>query len=136
MTSLSELDTVTASNEGAVMVVMHPTKEAPLLHEDGRPFTITLYGKDSDKYRDAFRDQNDRNIIGQQRTKNPLKTAVMERGNIELLVAATKEWDVVLEGTEPAPSNAAAYRAAYTKFPWLLDQVDRFVGTTGNFLKA
>ena len=132
---IAELDTAAACEEGAILEVRHPATNEVLRHEDGRPFTIKLAGKDSDRVQKAARDQTDRNIAAQSRTKAPTKVAVIEKGNIDVLVAATLEWDVVLGGGK-ATNNATAYREAYTKFKWLAEQVDEFVGARANFLKS
>lgn len=132
---IADFDTEAASEAGAVLEVRNPSTNEVLRHDDGRPFTIKLAGKDSERVQKAARDQSDRNIAAQARTRAPMRVAVIEKGNVEILVAATIEWDVVLGG-QKAESNAKAYREAYTKYKWLAEQVDEFVGVRSNFLKS
>jgi len=106
-----------------------------LRHEDGRPFTITYLGKDSARFRDLARAQSDRRIAANMRTRAPVLTAVVEKDDIELIVAVTLTWDIMLGGKAP-PSNSNEYRAAYTKYPWLKEQGDEFVGVRANFIKS
>jgi hypothetical protein len=132
---ISDFDTVAGADAGAVMEVRSPKTGDVLRHEDGRPFTITYHGQDSEAVRSISRAQNDRRAQQNARTRSPIMSASIERDDIELLVAATMKWDVVLGGTVP-PSNQASYRAAYTKYPWLKDQGDQFVGVRANFIPA
>jgi hypothetical protein len=132
---IAEFDTIAASEEGATMEVRHPKTNEVLRHADGHPMTITFYGKDSDRFRELARRQQDRRIQANMRTRQPILSAVMEKDEIELMVAATKSWDIVLGGKVP-PSDPKEYRAAYAKYPWLKEQGDEFVGVRANFIKA
>lgn len=132
---LSAFDTTAAAEEGAVMKVRSPATGEIITHEDGRPFTIKLLGKDSMKVVNLARQQADRRIQHVNRMKTPIPLAAIEKDSIELLVAATVEWDVMLDGKKPE-NNPNVYRAAYMKYPWLVEQVDAFIGTRANFTKA
>lgn len=139
---LSGFDTAAEAEAGAVMEVRNPVTGEVVYHdgEDGkpdvnRPFTIKLLGKDSQKIITLARQQTDRRIQHTNRTKTPVPISSIEKDNIELIVAATLEWDVMLDGTKP-PNDPRAYRVAYTKYPWLYEQVEAFVGTRANFSKA
>lgn len=137
---IADFDTVAAAEEGSVMEVKNPKTGEVLRHEDGRAFTITYRGKDSAAFRELGRAQSDRRIEQNMRTRMPVKSAVIERDDIELIVAATLKWDIVLgkngDGTPRLPpSKPNEYRAAYTKYPWLKEQGDEFVGVRANFIK-
>jgi len=132
---IAAFDTVASSSDGAKMEVRNPKTGEVLRHEDGRPFTITFLGKDSETFRTLARQQSDRRIATSMRTRAPTLTAVIEKDDLELIVAMTQEWDIILDG-KPAPSDAKSYRAAYIKYPWLREQGDEFVGVRANFIKA
>jgi hypothetical protein len=132
---IADFDTIAAAEEGSVMEVRNPKTGEVLRHADGRAFTITYRGKDSEFFRNVARAQSDRRIANNMRTRTPVLTAVIERDDIELMVAATLKWDIVLGGVVPK-SDPAAYRAAYTKYPWLKEQGDEFVGVRANFIKS
>jgi hypothetical protein len=132
---IADFDTIAASEEGSVMEVRNPKTGEVLRHDDGRPFTITFRGKDSEAFRNLARAQSDRRISANMRTRAPVLTAVIERDDIELIVAATLKWDIVLGGTA-AKSDPKEYRSAYTKYPWLKEQGDEFVGVRANFIKS
>jgi hypothetical protein len=132
---LMSLDTVASSEEGAVMEVRHPKTGDVLRHDDGRPYTITYRGKDSEAFRDLARKQQDRRVQANMRTRTPVLSSVIERDDIELIVAATMSWDIVYDGGVPK-SDPKLYRQAYTKLPWLKEQGDEFVGVRANFIKS
>jgi hypothetical protein len=114
--------------------VRNPKTGEVLRHADGHPFTITFRGKDSEAFRAMARAQSDRRISANMRTRSPVLTATIEKDDIELIVAATLKWDIVFNGKVPK-SEAKEYRAAYTKYPWLKEQGDEFVGVRANFIK-
>jgi hypothetical protein len=131
---IANFDTVASSEEGSVMEVRNPRTGEVLRHEDGRAFTITFRGKDSESFRNLARNQQDRRMAAVRRTQAPILSAVIERDDIELITAATLKWDIVLAGQAPK-SDPKEYRAAYTKYLWLKEQGDEFVGVRANFIK-
>lgn len=138
---IAEFDTVAEADAGAVMEVRSPKTGEVLRHPpdannpDGRPFTINYIGKDSPKVVALARQQNDRRIKQMRRTGETVQTSLLESDAIDLLVAATTGWDVILN-KETAKSDAGSYRSAYVKYPWLYEQGNEFVGLRSNFTKA
>ena len=121
---------------GQVMEVRHPANGEVLRFEDGRPFTITLVGKDSDRNLELQRNIQDKRIAAMTRTRQPLTAVISERDEIELLVNATVTWEMVYGDNGSSKPTPANFRAAYTKCRWLKRQVDEFVGNTANFFKT
>lgn len=132
---IADFDTVKSADDGAVMEVRNPKTGDVFRHADGRPFTITFRGRDSEAFRNLARAQQDRRIAAATRTRAPVLSSQMEKDDIELIVAATLKWDLILEGAV-APSNQNTYRTVYTKYPWLKEQGDEFVGVRANFIKT
>jgi hypothetical protein len=130
---LDAFDTTAAADEGAVMEVRSPATGEVMYWPDGRPWTITYFGADSEKVAKAAFQMNDRRSQAMSRTRQPTPAATLLKDNIELLVAATKEWDIPLGDGTPAKNNPKEYRAAYTKYKWLFEQGDQFTGNRGNF---
>lgn len=138
---LDSLDTTAAADEGAVMEVRSPgTGEVMYwLDEQGKPtkpWTITLYGADSERVKKVMRQQADRRNEHMMRTRKATMSGVVEKDNIELMVAATKQWDIPLSNGQPAPNDPKEYRDAYTKYAWLYEQANEFSGLRANFLKS
>lgn len=133
-------DTVAAAEAAAVMEVRAPAtgevvRFAPVEGEVmGRPWTITLLGKDCNAFQALARAQQDRRIANQIRTRAAPLSNVIQKDDIDLLVVLTKTWDVGFPGLEkPSADN---FRVAYTKYPALREQVDDFTGLRSNFIKS
>lgn len=133
---LDSLDTTAASDEGAPMQVRSPATGEVMTWPDGRPWTITFYGADSEKIAKVARQQADRRAANMMRTRQPATSVAVEKDNIEILVAATKTWDIPLADGSAAKTVATEYRSAYAKYKWLFEQGNEFIGNRGNFLKA
>jgi hypothetical protein len=144
---IADFDTISACEKGADMEVRNPATGEVLRHDPqsgeaiGRPFTITFKGSDSKTFQDKAFDNQDRRLATQMRTRSATLSRVAVKDDIEVLVAATLQWDIVLgkmpDGTPRIPpSNSNEYRAAYTKYPWLKRQADEFTGNVGNFIKS
>lgn len=134
MVDLASLDTSEASEKGAKLELRHPNTGEVLRHDDGRPFTITLVGRDSNRFMSLARAQSDRRLQQALRSRQPVMTAAVEKDDTELLVNATLEWDIIFDG-KPAENNPKAYRDVYSNpgYRWLREQVDEFVGNRANF---
>ena len=123
-------------DQGQKLEVRHPATGDVLRHDDGRPYTITLVGKDSDKFLQLQRQIQDRRMAAVARTRQAALATLSEKDEVDLLVNATITWDVVFGdngSSDPKPDN---YRRAYTTLRWLRRQVDEFVGNPANFFKA
>src|SRR2546430_7253563 len=90
---LCELD---ASGE-ATMEVRNKVGDV-LRHNDGRPFTITLLSRDSDAFVKIARSQADRRLAQMQRSRSATIPLATDKEQVELLVAVTVRWDIVLNG--------------------------------------
>lgn len=119
--------------ETAVMVVRHPETGDELASEDGSPVSITLASMDSDKFRKA------KNAIINRRLRDqsgqPMTAEKIEDETLDGLAAVTVAWaGVMFEGRtlDCTPDNV---KSLYRRLPWLREQVDRFVGVRGNFMK-
>jgi hypothetical protein len=131
---ISDFDTVTQADEGAILQLRSPKTGEVMRHDDERAFTIKYIGSDSKKIIDlARKQQDDRAKI--VRNGGTITAAAIEADMLELLVAATLEWDIILGGNAPK-SEPKEYRAAYKKFPWLYEQGNSFVNLRANFIKA
>jgi hypothetical protein len=134
---LEDFDMVAGSEEGAVMEVCSPKDGIVLRWPDGRPWTITVYGPDSQKLVELGMRQADRRAETFRRTnKMFFSAASMFDEEIEMLVEATKSWDMMLKDGTPAKNDPHEYRDAYVKNRWLREQVNKFRSIDGNFLKG
>jgi hypothetical protein len=130
---LSSLDTVAAASEGAVMPVRHPVTKVALKTEKGEAVTLTVTGSDSKEFRDQERALINKRINAGQRTAN---ADDIYSEATAVLASCVKAWaNIELDGKklDCTPANV---KTVLTRFPWLREQVDAFVGDRANFLQA
>jgi len=139
--NIPSADTLTMSEAGTEMHVRDALGRPILL--DGKqdhPFCITMMGPDSVAYRRGMRDQVRKRVsrpANDPATGLPIDySADDERESIETMVACTISWRNCpgVKGTVPFSKEAA--RALYTGFPVIRDQVDVWMATRANFIKA
>lgn len=130
---LNQLDTVAVGEAGVAMQLKHPTTGEPLAQENGEPITITLAGADSDRFRSAQRANADRRIKNARRNSS---SADIEADGLELLASATLGWSGIKVDGEALDANKANVKKVYTRFPWIREQVDVFIGDRANFLPS
>lgn len=139
---LLSLDPTSAANQGNPLTLLHPADRTPLTGDDGKALTITLLGKDSDIFIKAER------IIRNKRMEllkkgGKFSAAEEDQEAWETLARCTTGWSGIPQGwidgaTDSAPAEFSFVNAVklYGRMRWVKEQVDEFVGTRENFLKA
>lgn len=136
---LSQLDVSKAAEDGAIMEVRHPVTGEVVRFDPaegekiGKPFTVTVAGYDSERWKRASRAQLDKRLAAGRRQK--VTSSDLENDAIELLVAATIDWSIKVDGKTPK-CEPKVVAEVYRRFPWLREQVDAFAADRGNFIKA
>jgi len=133
MTDFAQLDTVSASNEGAVLELRGPDGAA-LFQDDGSPVTITLLGADSDAYTRASNLLTNRALRSRGKAQITAESALTDQ--INLLAKITTDWSGIKVGGESWQCDEERVKRFYRQFPFVRDQVQEFVADRGNFLKA
>lgn len=131
---MDDLGSLDVSEQTSVMNVRNLAGDI-MRHEDGRPFTITYRSKDSEKVIAMGRAQTDKLRQFMRRTGQTLPVSTSEADAIDLLVAATVEWDIILDG-KPVASDEKTFRAVYKKLNALFEQGNEHVGLRANFTKG
>jgi hypothetical protein len=122
--------------QSAVMTVRHIATGQPLLDKEGKPITLTLAGKDSDRFRVAQEEQREFRLRKALQTGQERPTLADVRAEtIDLIAACTISWTIMVDG-EPYPCTRDNVREVYRRLPWLVDQADAFISDRANFLKA
>lgn len=125
---LATLDSRAGANKGAVLNVLHPVTQKPI------GTRITLLGTDSDAYQ-AFSHEQMVNKLSKAQVKGLLIEDFEDEG-YELLATLTVGWeDMVVDGEE-VPFTQANAKKIYKRFPWLKEQVDRFIANRANFIEG
>jgi hypothetical protein len=126
---LATLDTSKKSNEGGWMEVKHPItgKSIP----DAK---ILLAGTDSEIWRSAQRERADGRMAAGL-SGAVLTTAEIDAEGTLILAKCTLGWSgIAIGGPTPMTFSRENAGAAYSRFRWLRDQVNEYVGARANFL--
>jgi hypothetical protein len=129
---LSNLDTVAAASEGAVMPLLHPVSRAPLKTDDKKPITLTLLGYDSIQFQDFERIKINRRLNGEDAPERSAEAH--EADKLETLSLCVKSWQNIIVDGKALECTAENVRMVLKRFPWIREQVDLFVGNRANFL--
>ena len=124
---LATLDTSKVAEEGAELLVSHPTTGEDL------GITIILIGTDSKTFRDISKSRATASL---KKKTREIDLDQNESDAVELLAKCTKGWTGITEnGKEVAFSYDNAVQL-YTKYLWLREQIDRFMADRSNFLPS
>ncbi len=131
-----------ASEEGAVLHIKDKkgepafrTKTNP--NDPDLPVTITLFGHDSKKWREAS------DIVGNKRIARanaggggPRTMEEAREDRVFLLASATVSWEGIVVGGKEWTCNHTNAKRLYEMAPFIADQVDTFIGNRANFSAA
>lgn len=131
----SKLDTATPANAGEALQIINPFTGEPL---EGT--IILLRGADSAEFQRATKAAGNRRLesMTKKGAQNTVTIEALAKDTVEAFVAVTIGWSgIELDGKELDYSEANA-RKLYSdeRFPWLVEQLDTFVGNRRNFMKA
>ena len=111
----------------------NPVSDELLFDEDGKPVTITLYGKSSKPYRNAVTAMQNREL--RRMHKKDVRTAEQTlEESTSLLVACSATSTLEINGV--AVNDKDTFKQLYNdpRFSWIRDQVDEAIGDQANFL--
>jgi hypothetical protein len=114
----------------ATMDIKHPLTGELLLDEKENPMTITVYGSETATYKKRIFELRRKMVEKQDTTFEGSEDFAME-----MLVAVTANWSILLDGNHPTCAQKAV-RELYAAQPWIRDQVDTFVHEKRNFLSV
>ena len=117
---LSQLYTADAHNSGSEMQVKGPTGEVT-------DFYITLAGIDSDVWRESVKSRRAAAV------EAAMSGEGVEVDEAEVLALATIGWRGLESGGEGVEFSVDAAKELYRNAPYILDQVNVFVGDRANF---
>lgn len=151
---LKEIGTQLEQSErnGATLYLTHPANGTPLLNDDGEvsrdedgnevralgtPMTIQLLSADSSVFRGIVQRGIDERLRNQNKRGGAQTTtsAKIESDTVDALVAVTLSWNITIGGEKPKCTPEMAHEI-YTKYLWIREQVDQFVGDRSNFIKV
>ena len=116
-------------HDTAEMVIQHPVTGDPLPADKGGNQTVTLYGIQSQRYREAKHNSLNKRLS----KRNKVITAEqVEDDAAELLSACTKSFNGVDFGDGLIKTDSA--KDTYIAHPWLKNQVVEFIADNASFL--
>lgn len=134
---LSKIDLASAAEQGATMQLKHPVNGQLLFDGEGdhkKAITITLAGRDSERFQRAYRSIQNRRLGRRNKEKQTVEQ--FENETIELLARATLGWQhITLEGA-PLEFSEQNARRLYERLPWVREQIDEFIEDRQNFFKG
>lgn len=133
MFDLKELDLTAQASAGRMLTLRHPVTKAVLQDTDGAPVTITAMGTDSATYRQRVQERIDRLRADEVKHRT---SAEYDADSLDDLVMMTVTWSGVGLDGKALPCTHANIRAVYTRFRWVREQVERFVGSREDFFGA
>lgn len=116
--------------DNAEVVIMHPQTGV------ATDMRIMVAGPNSTQYKEADRRVKNRNLQALQKMKGQkiLSIEAVEAGQLELLVSVTLGWANVVYAGEPLEFTQDNVKMLYTQFPFIVEQIDEFLGEQRNFL--
>ena len=121
----TKLDFATKAEAGAVMQVKNPLTGAEL------GATVTVIGTDSKAFRNLAKQ---RAIAAINRKESDTHDA--EADNISMIAKCILGWSGIAEGETEITFSFENAVMMLTKYSWLREQIDRFVGDRANFLPS
>jgi hypothetical protein len=123
----TKLDFATKAEAGAVMQVKNP------LTGEALGATVTVIGTDSKTFRNLAKQ---RSVASMERTAEDLKTYDADADNISMIAKCILGWTGIFEGETEIKFSYENAVMMLTKYSWLREQIDRFVGDRANFLPS
>jgi hypothetical protein len=119
-----DLSKLIPKDDTLTITIKHPVTEEPLLKDDGKEMTLTVYLPHSPQYKSVVHEQTQKRLHKMAKGKkgSTFTADDLEQMSSDLLIKTTKDWNIQVDGKSPKFSEATA-RDLYDKLPWLRDQV-------------
>lgn len=118
--------------EEATLTLLNPADNKPLECDDGVPMGITTRGALTETYRRELHAVQ-RSLIAEQAEGDEYD--LTQRSRRRLLSRLATGWTVQLDGERP-PFSPERLEETLNRFPWIADQLDRFVHQPRHFSAA
>lgn len=124
------------SNTGIDMILIHPVSGLEIIDtETSEPVTLKVVGAESDVYKEAQRRITNQKLSKAKGKKDISFTAEeLEAFRIQLIAACIRGWSHIgLGEAKELPYSEQNAKRLLVTAPWILEQVETFVGDRANF---
>lgn len=120
--------------EGATLELLDPvTREVLTCDKDGKPFTVTLLGADSEKWQGMVNNNIEKMLDARKGGKKD-NQSTSERA-CEMLARATTDCYIV-ENKKKVPCDYENLKRIYSEYKWIREQAEAFINDRANFIKS
>lgn len=120
------------SEVGESMTLYNPSTDSPVLDAEGKEVAITLLGPDSKVFKSCQRAAQNRRL---KKRKVKITAEELDSESLEQIVSCTVGWSGIVVDGQALECNRENARALYTRFGWIREQADEFIGDRANFIK-
>ena len=131
-----DLKNLTPTSDTVDVTIVHPTTLEPLTNDDKTEMTITMYAPHSKEYKSILHHQTNKRLKqAQGKKKVDITAESIEEATLEVLVKATKSWNITYDGKKPKYSADTA-KEIYEQVFWIKDQIEEAVADSLDFTKG
>jgi len=124
---------LTPTNDTVDIILKHPNTDEDLKNDDKTPMIITMYAPHSKQYKAAMHEQTNKQL---KKSKGGRKIDVtaeeLEDSSLDVLVKATKEWNITYKGKVPPLTKA---KEVYQEVFWIKNQIEEALSDFLDFTK-
>jgi hypothetical protein len=124
---------LTPTNDTVDIILKHPNTDEDLKNNDKTPMVITMYAPHSKQYKAAMHEQTNKQLKKSKGGKKIDVTAEeLEDSSLDVLVKATKEWNITYKGKVPPLTKA---KEVYQEVFWIKNQIEEALSDFLDFTK-
>jgi hypothetical protein len=124
---------LTPTNDTVDIILKHPNTDEDLKNDDKTPMVITMYAPHSKQYKAAMHEQTNKQLKKSKGGKKVDITAEeLEDSSLDVLVKATKEWNITYKGKVPPLTKA---KEVYQEVFWIKNQIEEALSDFLDFTK-
>ena len=124
---------LTPTNDTVDIILKHPNTDEDLKNDDKTPMVITMYAPHSKQYKAAMHEQTNKQLKKSKGGKKVDITAEeLEDSSLDVLVKASKEWNITYKGKVPPLTKA---KEVYQEVFWIKNQIEEALSDFLDFTK-
>lgn len=132
-----DLEKLPQSSDTQVVELYLPDTEEPILDDSGVPFSVTIHGPYSSRYKEITEKTQNRRLRMAQKSGRRLKVTAAEiRDEVEnRMIQCVEDWNIQLGGKK-LPCTEENIRDIFSRYGWIRDQVYIAMEDSSSFLES